>query len=314
MEAKMANDLGFLRKSFTDAVSTGIVPLATGQAWQAMAKESAGDLAPWAWLARERADDPTTLVALGFFMGQGGEVFREGTPRERAKKTAAHLAKTTGSFNESSVLEMEMEHPSIWRQIVRRGQANLASALAETFLTKAIGEKGLRGEDALTWACERGDAAMVHALLDAGFDADSRTPEGGTPLRAAIAGHARSDAEQIDALNALCQRLPASELDRDDNDLGFRGRPQAPLAFAIALGRERIAAALVKMGADPDKAGDMGHSARYWAEELGWTELGQAIAARDASRTMLVAKGEAASAAPNTPTAGQSAGAKPAFG
>ncbi len=87
-------------------------------------------------------------------------------------------------------------------------------------------------------ASKAGSTAVIHALLEAGSDANARTTTGVTALHLAAAADDDSSIEQLLAHGA-------------DADVRDFSRGQTPLMFAAARNRVRAIRVLIEAGADP---------------------------------------------------------------
>jgi ankyrin repeat protein len=94
------------------------------------------------------------------------------------------------------------------------------------------------GMTALHWAADRGDTAMVAALLNAGADPKAVTGSGVTAL------HLASGSGAIEGVSALLDK--GVDPNSRDPELG-----QTPLIFAAAGNRPLAITTLIKRGADP---------------------------------------------------------------
>ncbi|MEX2175338.1 MAG: ankyrin repeat domain-containing protein [Pirellulaceae bacterium] len=105
-----------------------------------------------------------------------------------------------------------------------------------------------KGQTALMWAAADGHLEVVDALLKAGADFRTPLPSGFTPLFFAVR-EGRS-AVVFRLLEAGIEVNAAMRPERRDG--GARGKSTTPLILAVENGHFELAAALLKVGADPN--------------------------------------------------------------
>ena len=154
------------------------------------------------------------------------------------------------------------------------------------------GQRDATGRTPLRIAVEQGRPAMAISLLDAGADANSKTPDGSSVLAAAIARDESAVVERLIAAGAnpagimpggekilpWCIRngrltyvrsmfAKGADPHLTDND----GNPL--LHIAIASGHRSIVRTLIEMGADPGTTDPQGRGVLALAVEDGWMDI-----------------------------------------
>jgi hypothetical protein len=123
---------------------------------------------------------------------------------------------------------------------------------------------------ALISATDAGDAARVASLVSAGSRADSRLPNGETPLmRAASRGFE-------DVARVLLDAGADANARRDD---GF-----TPLVLAVFFGHEAVVRLLLERGADTVARTQLGTTAEHWADARGFAEIAALLRSADDAR------------------------------